>query len=193
MTLQSSLMQQIHADGSVRHAEKRRNGSCQFANGIARISLDAYENVVPKSYRNVNKQTCVAAVVAQREGELQVMGLGVGTKLLSDAILREEQLRGTIAADGDGSSYGKRIRDCHAEVLARRAFRRQISLEILFDLAAAEENGKGKTTNYIPILERIENKDFGGDDKKSNITNNIRYRLRSDVTLHFYASSAPCK
>ena len=176
-------MQQVHADGSVRHAEKRRNGSCQFANGIARISLDAYENVVPKSYRNINKQTCVAAVVAQREGELQVMGLGVGTKFLSDAILREEQqLRGTIAADGDGSSYGKRIRDCHAEVLARRAFRRQISLEISFDLAAAEENGKGKT-NYIPILERVENKD-GGDDKKSNITNNIRYRLRSGVTLH---------
>ena len=66
-------------------------------------------------------------------------------------------------------------------------------LNDLFDLAAAEGNGKGKT-NYIPILERTENKDFGGDDdKKSNITNNIRYRLRSDVTLHFYASSAPCK
>ena len=111
-------MQQIHADGSVRHAEKRRNGSCQFANGIARISLDAYENVVPKSYRNINKQTCVAAVVAHitspnstnvSEGagvkcsnNLQVMGLGVGTKFLSDAILREEQLRGTIVADGDG-------------------------------------------------------------------------------------------
>ena len=38
---------------------------------------------------------------------------------------------------------------------------------------------------YIPILERVE------ADIKT--TNNISYRLKSDVTLHFYASSAPCK
>lgn len=207
-------MQQIHAEGSVRHAEKRRRGTCQFANRIARASLDAYEHSVPQSYRDANKQTCVAAIVAHIrtadvEGNneasnttsshhLQVMGLGVGTKFLPNYILQEEKLWGTESSDENKNNseqyYGKRIRDCHAEVLARRAFKCQLSLEILSDLNGPSNGNKKNTDDscrgsdfieagYVPILERVNN-----DDNTS-----IRYRLRPDVTLHFYASSAPCK
>ena len=204
-------MQQIHAEGSVRHAEKRRRGTCQFANRIARASLDAYEHSVPQSYRDANKQTCVAAIVAHfhnhttdastkkacdndgdcndaKDGSnpnLQVMGLGVGTKFLPDAILQEEQQLGKDDADG---SYGKRIRDCHAEVLARRAFVRQISMEIL-NMVQTTDGDKdvkgdvGMKSGYIPILEEVKHE---GDTRTS-------FRLRPGVTLHFYASSAPCK
>jgi len=223
--MQQQQQQQTHIKGSVRHAEKRRNGTCQFANRIARKSLDIYEQSVLKSYRDVNKQTCVASIVAHfrnvdglatknantnkagadiSNDNLQVMGLGVGTKFLSHDILCKEQQLGinphtssstsVDSDDDDKDSYGKRTRDCHAEVLARRAFRRQVSLEILSDLQSisnynntqssvldSKEEGIAKS-KYTPILERVQ------DDE----TSNIHYRLKSNVTLHFYTSSAPC-
>ena len=208
------LLHQVHASGSVRHAEKRRIGTCLFANRIARTALDAYDAVVPLDYRNANKsQTCVAAVVAhisaadnegggsideKDQGQLQVMGLGVGTKFLSDCILREEEL------NSGGECYGKRIRDCHAEVLAVRAFRRQLSLEILEHKWQMDEQGQNpndaaceqRGTAYSPILELVENSE---DDGCTNLAlssakrSNRRYRLKSNITLHFYASSAPCE
>ena len=209
-------MQHIHAEGSVRHAEKRRNGTCQFANRIARASLDVYGRTVPQSYREASKQTCVAAIVAQfrnhhecttqpagdHDGNtgadcnsyLQVMGLGVGTKFLPDATLREERILGTATGigrdNGNGADcYGKRIRDCHAEVLGQRAFKRQIAMEILTDLKSSKKQEKDavhensdEKSEYVPILEKVVEQ--GGS---------ICYRLKSNVTLHFYASSAPCE
>eukprot|EP00804_Cyclotella_cryptica_P018168 CCRYP_005934-RB/>CCRYP_005934-RB protein AED:0.06 eAED:0.06 QI:65/1/1/1/0.33/0.5/4/524/426 len=222
-------MDQIHSEGAVRHAEKRRRGTCEFANRIARISLKTYQHVVPESYRNVQKQTCVAAIVAsfnildsgnetngdpntcdrlQRSKEalsshekLQVMGLGVGTKFLSAQTLQDEHQY--------GAPYGNRIRDCHAEVLARRAFRRQLLEEILTDLQGASLK---VNDDYIPILERVRGSRFDNaaeeirDDSKLTMKTskslrsgfmdvddrNVRYKLKSGVTLHFYASSAPC-
>jgi double-stranded RNA-specific adenosine deaminase len=222
-------MHQVHAEGAVRHAEKRRRGTCTFANRIARISLDAYTSTVPDSYREVHKQTCVAAIVAcfelesKNEGKdqsnnhqsapdsispcdhLQVMSLGVGTKFLSEQALKQDQQ--------SVHSYGKRIRDCHAEVLARRAFRRQLLEEILADL-----HGKQlATSDYVPILERVVEGQLDGTGKEENdsrptpqvakrfksdiisidnttaqTSSRLRYSLKSNVTLHFYASSAPC-
>ncbi|KAL7544645.1 hypothetical protein ACHAWF_008020 [Thalassiosira exigua] len=213
-------MQQTHAEGSVRHAEKRRRGTCEFANRIARASLEAYDRSVPRSYREASKQTCVAAIVARflgaagpgsdgscGDGEggnrggvggrshLQVMGLGVGTKFLSHAVIREEQL-GTLSG---GEVYGKRIRDCHAEILARRAFRRQIAQEMSHHLNQSkmgDRNGR-RETGYIPILEQFERTDRDAkenDDGDNDGSDNrrIRFRLKRGVTLHFYASSAPC-
>jgi hypothetical protein len=200
---------QVHSEGAVRHAEKRRHGTCEFANRMARLALEKYEATVPKSYRDVHKQTCVAAIVAcfssldgetpvshgsasglqnYRSDHMQVMGLGVGTKFLSSIILREERNNCT------------RIRDCHAEVLARRAFRRQLLHEIkayLNDTPLAD-------TWYVPVLERIEHGDqlteseakrlkpctADNDDQKNDRRH--KYRLKPGVTLHYYASSAPC-
>ena len=208
------MQQQFHASGSVRHAEKRRIGTCLFANRIARTSLDAYDAVIPLDFRKENKsQTCVAAVVAYfsavgkeegdpsnviDQGHLQVMGLGVGTKFIPDCILRQEE------SNSGGICYGKRIRDCHAEVLAIRAFRRQLSLEISEHTRQIDErrqniNDEASSTSqrgaeYFPILEHVDGRgDRDCRNPKSNVARNRRYRLKSNVTLHFYASSAPCE
>jgi double-stranded RNA-specific adenosine deaminase len=208
-------MHQIHSEGAVRHAEKRRRGTCEFANRIARISLETYQSAVPESHRKVQKQTCVAAIVASFKGvertrrindepnisyeKLQVMGLGVGTKFLSAQTIQDEQQYCT--------TYGHRIRDCHAEVLARRAFKRQLLEEILADLQGASFK---VNNNYIPILERVGPSQFDNNETrdesklKQNTSKclrsgfiadddrNMRYKLKTGVTLHFYASSAPC-
>lgn len=192
---------QHHAEGSIRHAEKRRVGTCAFANRIARISLNAYAQCVPASYREAHSHgTCVATIVAHfrhnynrcsntkdaapssatGECRMQVMGLGVGTKFLSHALLKCEE----EDADNGRASYGERIRDCHAEVLARRAFLRQLSLEMT---ATYDNNANDKiqlsNSTYIPILERV----VGCDKQKKH-----RYRLKDGITIHFYTSSAPC-
>lgn len=213
-----------HGEGSVRHAEKRRAGTCHFANRVARASLDAYERCVPTSYRDANRHsTCIAAVVAHfrddvasaadgsgHDGDdngdsdnLRVLGLGAGTKFLPDAVLREER------RDGYEHGYGKRIRDCHAEVLARRAFRRHLALEISSllsgDADGCTDDGKASSSADRPILERVDctnetdtdQGDGGGESRRANNRNDTehqyRCRLRPNVTLHFYASSAPCE
>jgi hypothetical protein len=214
----ASLTMQVHSEGAVRHAEKRRRGTCEFANRIARIALEQYEATVPKSCRDVHKQTCVAAIVAcfkpestneinlddetpacngstsdlQNSGpdHMQVMGLGVGTKFLSSTTLQDEPNNCT------------RIRDCHAEVLARRAFRRQLLHEIKNEL----NDTRLADTKYLPILERIQHADqptaseakrlkpcaVDYDGTKIDRGHRFKYRLKPGVTLHFYASSAPC-
>ncbi|KAL7520196.1 hypothetical protein ACHAWX_004939 [Stephanocyclus meneghinianus] len=218
---------QIHSEGAVRHAEKRRRGTCEFANRIARISLETYQSAVPESHRKVQKQTCVAAIVASFQEvarirsindepnrsdrlqhtedtissyeKLQVMGLGVGTKFLSAHTLQDELQYCT--------PYGNRIRDSHAEVLARRAFKRQLLEEIWADLQGASFK---VNNDYIPILERVgpnqyDNNETSDESKVTQNTSkrlrsgfiadhdkNIRYKLKDGVTLHFYASSAPC-
>ncbi len=184
-------MEQVHGKNAVRHAEKRRIGTCEFANRIATASLDAYKSAVPKSHRDAMKQTCVAAIVAHYSnkcshseggvGKLRVLGLGVGTKFISHDVLVEEQ------TDETNCGYGRRIRDCHAEVLARRAFRRQVALEMLEDLRKTSScDTKAEAVDDESILERVECTD---DDTQAS---NICYRLKPNVTIHFYASSAPC-
>lgn len=204
---QQATRMQVHTVGAVRHAEKRRRGTCEFANRVARIALKKYESTVPQSYRDLHKQTCVAAIVAcfqyentdetssdyeplyKTKDHLQVIGFGVGTKFLSSSTIRDDPNNCT------------RIRDCHAEVLARRAFRRQLLHEIEVDVC-------GKTiylpSDYIPILERVEEGGQPTQNKAKRFKSNsddscdiaageiLKYRLKESVTLHFYASSAPC-
>ena len=167
-----------HAPGSVRHAEKRRTGTCRFADRVAQVSLDAYQSCVSLSFREHQKQTCVATVVAHfaSDGHLQVMGLGVGTKFLTEALLRAEADIGFDDGAAVRREYGLRVRDCHAEVLARRAFRRQLSLEmqrLLHGVTIESTFG-----SFRLILRQSSN----GDG----------FDLVDGVTLHFYTSSAPC-
>lgn len=157
---------------NIRHAEKRRVATCTFADRVAQVSIDTYHRVVSEKDRPPH--TCLATIVAHDVndgGNLMVVGLGVGTKFLEEKILQEES---------SSSTYGKRIRDCHAEILARRTFRRQISLEILAD---AKRNPASATDRPRAnrILERTSGKEGG-----------ISYQLRNGVSLHFYSSSAPC-
>lgn len=171
-----------HVPGSVRHAEKRRTSTCGFADRIAQLSLDTYRSSVPQSFQEQQKQTCVATIVAHfgTDGHLQGMGLGAGTKFLTEKALREEESSVVGGAVGEGEErrgYGFRVRDCHAEVLARRAFRRQLSLEMKM---LARDGSIELPPTYRPILQ------------KTSSNNDDSFELVDDVTLHFYASSAPC-
>jgi double-stranded RNA-specific adenosine deaminase len=165
--------------------EKRRLGTCVFADRVAQLSIDTFHATVPKSWREEHSQACISTIVAHFPppayddtlhslepvmGHLQVMALGVGTKFLSETTLREHETSST--------SYGTRVRDCHAEVLARRAFRRQITMELLKLCKTPYIASHG---NYRPILQRV------SDNKPLH-----SFQLIPGVTLHMYTSSAPC-
>ena len=171
---------------AIRHAEKRRTSTCRFADRVAQVSVDSYHSIIPKFYREQQKQTCVATIVAhdtslpnESNRNLIVLAMGVGTKFLSRPILEQEH--------DEGCRYGERVRDCHAEVLARRAFRRQLSLEILRDLqrhqkeGEATENVASRSSGGFTILQRCRSS-----------CGSPYYQLRPEVSLHFYSSSAPC-
>ena len=201
---------------SIRHAEKRRTSTCIFADRVAKISVDHYKSTI--KIENRPPQTCIATILAHctatvdddddndddnnddnndnNEGKLWVLSMGVGTKFLSEACLHEEV---------ENESYGYRVRDMHAEVLARRAFRRQLTLEILNDLQEQEQrNGTNKIANNDnntngkrsrSILVRSGNNNnniYENTDTDNNNNNIIRYKLRKGVTIHMYTSSAPC-
>ena len=193
-----SSQPQRHEKGAVRYVEKRRTGTCAFADRIARASLESYRQNVPDSHRDRGSESfqCVAAILAHfppdgREGgangdglgTLQVVAMGAGTKFLAEGVLREEERLARHAEDGNErqeprTRYGLRVRDCHAEVLARRAFRWHVSKVILSDVLGCNF----VDCSYRPILERWPAKEKG----------RIRYGLKPGVTLHFYSSSAPC-
>lgn len=160
-----SEKKQIHASGGIRHSEKRRTGTCLFSDRIARNALKTYYERIPRKYHE--NKTCVAAIIAhfRFSSELQVMGLGAGTKFLKEDVLRN-------SFDDD---YGVRIRDSHAEVLARRSFQRQLSVEILHHITG---------DNVFP-------KDYKNILNESMKDNEI-LEMKPGVTLHMYISSAPC-
>ncbi|VEU34909.1 unnamed protein product [Pseudo-nitzschia multistriata] len=185
---------------SIRHAEKRRTSTCRFADRVAQLSVDHYKRTVPADRRPA--QTCIATIVAhcrkhnggRDAGEehedgvdvngtgtgeadvLWVLAMGIGTKFLPESRLQRER-------ENEGQEgYGSRVRDMHAEVLARRAFRRQLTLEIQEDLRLpAEEHERQKERPSNRVLVRSE-------DNSSTVC----YRIRPGVTVHMYSSSAPC-
>jgi hypothetical protein len=63
-----------HATSSVRHAEKRRTSTCHFADRIAQFCVDHYIEKVPASFREQQKQTCMAAIVAFVDGNARESG-----------------------------------------------------------------------------------------------------------------------
>ena len=204
----------------VRHAEKRRKSSCRFADRVAQFCVDHYQKHVPTSFREVQKQTCLAAIVAlvvtpnetnddsfalsnssnennlvsgstkndttHHRSRLVMLGMGVGTKFLSGEMLENElkisqKLGDNLTAnDGTPVGYGRRVRDCHAEVLARRAFCRQLLLEIRQDLDQ-HSTLTSSSKSDVSVLQR---------EKASD--GSIRFKLKPGVSLHMYCSSAPC-
>jgi hypothetical protein len=84
---------------AVRHAEKRRTSTCEFADRVAQVSVDQF-NRIPEDERP--SKTCMAAIVAHCDGELRVMSMGVGTKFMSESSLKEEI---------DSGCYGLRVRE----------------------------------------------------------------------------------
>ena len=207
----SSSSFQSHIPGSIRHAEKRRVGTCSFADRIAHISLQEYRRRIPLAVRQRQPRTVVSTIVAffaperienhdknddshdkkeEDDGYLQVMGLGVGTKFLQDDVLRlEYSSPNDIPNKGNNvyPGYGGRVRDCHAEVLARRSFCRQLALELFSHYTHTNTSTNTSIppfpSDYQPILEP------SSSSPSSSIP---QYQCKSNVTLHMYTSSAPC-
>lgn len=168
----------------VRHAEKRRTSTCRFGDGVAQVSVAKYKAVVPLQHQSW--ATCLATIVAHDANDggpakLTVVGLGVGTKFLSEQSLRQQQQNATALP------YGDRIRDGHAEVLARRAFRRYLSLEMERMMSYTLIEQEGHSPDLSSILERVPT-----SSKSSSSSVSPQFRLRPGITLHFYTSSAPC-
>ena len=173
-------------ENAVRHAEKRRTSTCSFADRVASTSVDHYCTTVPLSFRESQRQTCLATIVAhfRNSDSLHVLAMGVGTKFLPNALLQ------------DGNVI-HRIRDCHAEVLCKRAFRRYLFEELL---SRQPTNSLNSSTDDVrSIMEEVLiNKSVTNSthDKSSTSTFQneelIQYRLKEGITLHLYCSSAPC-
>lgn len=109
---------------------------------------------------------------------LKVVGLGVGTKFLSGDLLSEEEHLQSRSHDGNSNKngryyYGMRIRDLHAEILARRAFRQYLMVEMH---ALLDNNMNQYCDHYILEYD-------------SSVQ---RFHLKSGVTIHMYSSSTPC-
>ena len=172
----SSVVVAINEErAAVRHVEARRTGTCRFADRVAKISVLHFRHHVPVSYRE-KQQTCLATIVAYQHAEdcLTVIGMGVGTKFLREDILRKQQHQ--CGDDCSSEPYGERVRDMHAEVLARRAFRRYLT-------EAIGRLGRGRCATEPSRIEIIE--------RDTSVQNTV-FRLKKGVTLHFYCSSTPC-
>ena len=58
----NAISASVKARPSIRHIEKRRTSTCQFADRIAKISIRYYRKFVPKEHQGTS--SCLAAVIA---------------------------------------------------------------------------------------------------------------------------------
>jgi double-stranded RNA-specific adenosine deaminase len=140
--------------------------SCEVADAIARVSVDKFRSLCSEAGL-AYQQTCVAAVVAlctraDGSSSLEVLSVGAGTKFARAA---------QVFAD----THGQCMRDCHAEVLARRGFQRFLRRE----LQSRMEEGDGGRDTGIGLLAPPSQP---GEP----------WTLQPGVSLHLYSSSAPC-
>ena len=144
---------------AVRNAEKDRVSTCAFADCIASCAIEAFAKLSAEAGLKY-RQTVVAAVVCVRreagsEPSFRAVSLGAGTKFLRAAQIREDV-------------EGARVRDCHAEVLSRRAFQRYLHAQLLACM-------RGQPSVMLPPERAGE-----------------RFRLAPGVSFHLYSSSQPC-
>ena len=182
----------------------RRTSSCVFANNIAKASIAAYNAVlasVPEPARSDafggGRQTVLAAVVARDErlDALRVVSLGAGTKFMS-----------TVDIEADAEA-GAKVRDSHAEVLARRGLKRFLYAQLAAEAGRSHREPSPVATGRKRTREREEPGSFtapatepGSRSARVDASQTWsvlerageRYRVRPSVTFHLYTSSAPC-
>lgn len=205
-----------------RHAEKsgKRVSSCSFADNVAAASIAAHDASLaslPEAVRSRladrhgttchdGRQTVLAAIVAldtavDGEGSdvggvpsLRVVALGAGTKFMCGRGIAEDE------------GIGEKVRDSHAEVLARRALKRFLYAQI--KVAAARATRRADDEEAMRTSRPREGKRRKEEDASSSGADPTswcvleeelngrsgegRWRLRPSVTLHLYTSSTPC-
>ena len=135
-------------------------GTCAFADVFAALAVRTYLGLAAEHAMGARGQTVVAAIATHEPGRstpLRVVALGSGTKFMPSGAAMADNFR------------RRRVRDSHAEILARRAFKRFLYAQVRELVAGGPGEGC------------LEPGEAGG-----------RYRLRRGVTLHLYVSTAPC-
>lgn len=131
----------------IRSAEKTRGSSCKLADEIARAVITQFRQLTHESPH----QQVVAGIAAVISGEsVQVVTVGLGNKFQPKGVKSDTNLR-----------------DCHAEILARRAFK-------LWLLRQYELLGNGGTSRFFYI-----------SPERKLVVN-------SEVSFALYVSSCPC-
>ena len=139
----------------------------------------------------------LAAVVARDErlDALRVVSLGAGTKFMS-----------TVDIEADAEA-GAKVRDSHAEVLARRGLKRFLYAQLAAEAGRSHREPSPVATGRKRTREREEAGSFtapatepGSRSARVDASQTWsvlerageRYRVRPSVTFHLYTSSAPC-
>ena len=144
---------------AIRYAEKDRKSTCSFADRVAQSAVAMVRKQAAAAGVEY-KQTVAAAVVLLYkpkggEARFSTVSIGVGTKFMKAAALADDL-------------FGACVRDCHAEVLARRGFHRYLAAQLLGCL-------RGEPSIFLPPAHAGE-----------------RFRLVEGMSFHLYSSSQPC-
>eukprot|EP01038_Epipyxis_sp_PR26KG_P010706 gene10706-14374_t len=168
----------------MRSAESgERISSCILADRIASVTLASYQRLCPPYLRDSFNQTVLSSFVVQCpiyqtsnnnkvcETLLYVASIGVGTKVLPAEIIDKSRLNHSRQGD-------KLIRDMHAEIIARRGFRRFLISQYKVLIHSNGAINQHKNSNQ-------ESPFFELNDVGMLI-------LKPGVFIHMYSSSQPC-
>ena len=161
-----------------RHGEKSRTSSCAFAESISKVAIDQFQLLREKTEdrhnlranAEQNLRTVLSAFIAldSRTNRMTCLTVANGTKTISDEDFDREM---------EKKSYERgKLRDLHAEVLARRALKRYFALEMRTLLGDGCED-----ENDSFLLERV------GLEK-----GRVLFKMKAHKSIHLYVSSCPC-
>ena len=169
-----------------RCGEKSRASSCAFAESISNVAIETFSRLRENTAREYNLRaangeeenhhlrTVMSAFIAldARTNRMTCLTVANGTKTISDEDFDREM---------EKKSYERgKLRDLHAEVLARRALKRYLALE----MKALSNEGYEDTEDSF-LLERVKRDDDGGG-------NRVLFQMKTHKSIHLYVSSCPC-
>ena len=185
---------------------RRVDSSALFADRVAAHATVTYRHRCPEHHAATRGAAVVAAVVAHEaargaergtpggDDALVTVAMGVGTKFMPGPVA-------AAAAAGGEDAWAKVVHDSHAEVLARRALLRLLNREMR-ELARLEtEHGQNEKHPGWPTAApdaRIQNDSSGSVSAMEKFRvlectgDGQGFRVRGNVTLHLYVSTAPC-
>ena len=119
---------------------------------VASLSEEEYSRLTSATPNAAKLKKVLATVVMKKNGALSLVALGTGTKFIRGCHLNQ---------------HGDAVNDCHAEVVARRAFVKYL---------------------YMQLKHCVK----GGESIFTKAPMSRKCTLKNDVSFHFYISTAPC-
>ena len=160
---------------NMRYAEKSRTATCSFADRAARIVLEKYKSSCPLHLQTSYQQTVLAGFLIEdlTQETLTCVALGVGTKYLSHSVIETDP-------------ESKRIRDSHAEILAKRSLQHYLYTQIEDTLSKSKSKSKSNPNTKQETI-------FTPHPLFPNVPiGEHPFVLLDTIRLHFYSSSVPC-